>query len=103
MVHPLAQELLDDVKALVDDVGGRGNQRVSFNFQLLELLEAAQGVGQDGDAVVADVQLQKGHEHADGVGELGEVLEVLADVQHLQAHHVLQIFRELAQAVEAGV
>ena len=102
-VHPRAEVGAHGVEALLDDVHGRAHQRVARGAEPGELGEAAHGVRQRGDGVVAHVQLPERDEEADAVGQLPQVLEVLAHVQRLQPAQVLQPVGQRAQAVEARV
>uniref|UniRef100_J3M157 Uncharacterized protein n=1 Tax=Oryza brachyantha TaxID=4533 RepID=J3M157_ORYBR len=102
-VHAGGEVGAHGVEALVDDVHGRGDERVADGAEPGELGEAAHGVRQRGDGVVADVELPERDEEADGVGELPEELEVLADVERLEVDEVLEAVGERAEAVEPGV
>jgi hypothetical protein len=102
-VHPRAEVGAHGVEALLDDVHGRAHQRVARGAEPGELGEAAHGVRERGDGVVADVQLPERDEEADAVGQLPQVLEVLAHVERLEAAEVLQPVGQRAEAVEARV
>lgn len=102
-VHPRGEVGAHGVQALLHDVHGRGHQRVADGAEPGELGEAAHGVRERGDGVVADVELPERGEEADGVGELPEELEVLADVERLEVGEVLEPVGERAEAVEPGV
>ena len=69
-VHPRAEVGAHGVEALLDDVHGRGHQRVAHGAEPGELGETTHGVRERGDGVVADVQLPERGEEADAVGEL---------------------------------
>jgi hypothetical protein len=102
-IHPRAEVGAHGVEALLDDVHGRAHQRVARSAEPGELGEAAHGVRERGDGVVADVQLPERDEEADAVGELAQVLEVLAHVQGLEAAEVLEPVGQRAEAVEPRV
>ena len=57
---------------------------------LLQLDEAVHGVRERDDGVVADAQLLDRDKKADAVGQLPQVLEVLAHVECLHVAEVLQ-------------
>lgn len=54
-VHPGAEVGAHGVEALLDDVHGRADKRVSDSAELGELGEAAHGVREHGDGVVANI------------------------------------------------
>ncbi|CAL5025580.1 unnamed protein product [Urochloa decumbens] len=102
-VHPRGEVRAHCFKALLHDVHGRAHQRVARGAEAGELGEASHGVRERGDGVVADVELPERDEEADAVGEVPQVLEVLAHVEGLQVAQVLEPVGELAEAVEARV
>ena len=67
-VHPLTHVLPHRMQPLLQHLGRGGRQRVALHAELLELAEAADGVREGRDVVVARVQLHEGEEEADRVG-----------------------------------
>lgn len=102
-IHPCTQILAHGVYSSCDDVHGRDHEGVALNMEGAELGEAAKGVGESGEVVVADVEVGERDEKAEGEGERTEVVEVLAEVEGLEADEVLEAVREGAEAVETGV
>jgi hypothetical protein len=102
-VDPRAEVGAYGIEALLHHFHGRAHRRVARGAELDELGEAAHGVRQRGDGVVADVQLPERDEEADAVGQLPQVLEVLAHVERLEVSEVLEPVGELAEAVEARI
>nr|ACU19126.1 unknown [Glycine max] len=79
-VHLLAQVLLHRMQPLLHQLRRRRTQRVPFHANLLQLLQASDGVRQGPDLVVANVEFHEGQEESHRVGEGVQVLEVLAHV-----------------------
>lgn len=101
--HFHAKVLSDGIRSLLDDFHRGANKRIPLGPELAELGQATDGLGEDADSIVADVELGEGDEEADGVRNRGEELEVLADVQGLEADEVFESVGEGSEAVEAGV
>jgi hypothetical protein len=102
-VDPRAQVGAHGVEALLHDLHGRAHERVARGAELDELGEAAHGVRQRRDGVVADVQLTERDEEADAVGQLAKALEVLAHVERFQVAEVLEPVGQRAEVVETRV
>jgi hypothetical protein len=102
-VDPRAEVGAHGVEALLHHLHGRADERVGRGAELDELGEAAHGVRQSGDGVVADVQLTERDEEADAVGQLAKALEVLAHVERFQVAEVLEPVGQRTEAVEARV